>query len=57
VSKVMTWNVENLFRPGSPFRPDSQDVYEAKLEGLASKINTQAPDVLALQEVGDLDAR
>ncbi len=54
--KVMTWNIENLFRPGTPFGPDSQEIYEAKLEGLASMINAQAPDVLALQEIGDLDA-
>ncbi len=54
--KVMTWNVENLFRPGSPFGPDTQEIYEAKLKGLASTINAQAPDVLALQEIGELEA-
>ncbi|MDP8929374.1 MAG: endonuclease/exonuclease/phosphatase family protein [Actinomycetota bacterium] len=54
--KVMTWNVENLFRPGQPSAPPSQAVYEAKLKGLAATINSQAPDVLALQEIGDLDA-
>ncbi|HSR22012.1 MAG TPA: endonuclease/exonuclease/phosphatase family protein [Candidatus Eisenbacteria bacterium] len=54
--KVMTWNVENLFRPGDPGGPGSRDVYEAKLQGLATTINAQAPDVLALQEVGDPDA-
>lgn len=54
--KVMTWNVENLFRPGEPGGPEFRDVYEAKLQGLAGTINAQAPDVLALQEVGDPDA-
>jgi endonuclease/exonuclease/phosphatase family metal-dependent hydrolase len=51
--KVMTWNVENLFRPGAPSGPSSQAIYDAKLEGLASTINEQAPDALALQEIGD----
>lgn len=54
--KVMTWNVENLFRPGNGSDQTAQEVYAAKLEGLAATINAQAPDVLALQEVGDLDA-
>lgn len=52
----MTWNVENLFRPGTPAGPESDAVYEQKLDGLASTIEAQAPDVLALQEVGDRDA-
>ncbi len=54
--KLMTWNVENLFRPGAAFGPKSQAVYQAKLQGLASTINDQAPDVLALQEIGDPNA-
>jgi endonuclease/exonuclease/phosphatase family metal-dependent hydrolase len=53
VFKVMTWNVENLFRPGADGGPDTQDVYEAKLEGLAETINAQAPDALSVQEIGD----
>jgi hypothetical protein len=40
--KVMTWNVENLFRPDDPAGPESQSVYETKLEGLAATINAQA---------------
>ncbi len=51
--KVMSWNVENLFRPGAPSGPSSQAAYQVKLQGLASTINAQAPDVLAVQEIGD----
>ncbi len=51
--KVMTWNVENLFKPGAAAGPASEAVYEAKLRGLAATINDQAPDALAVQEVGD----
>jgi endonuclease/exonuclease/phosphatase family metal-dependent hydrolase len=53
VFKVMTWNVENLFRPGADGGPDTQAVYQAKLQGLAATINSQAPDALAVQEIGD----
>jgi endonuclease/exonuclease/phosphatase family metal-dependent hydrolase len=53
VFKVMTWNVENLFRPGQPGGPTAASVYDAKLTGLARAINDQAPDALALQEIGD----
>src|SRR5262245_30459714 len=51
--KVMTWNVENLFRPGAPSGPRTQAAYDAKLQGLAATINEAAPDALALQEIGD----
>jgi endonuclease/exonuclease/phosphatase family metal-dependent hydrolase len=51
--KVMTWNVENLFRPGSTDGPTSQAAYQAKLQGLAATINDQAPDALSVQEIGD----
>jgi endonuclease/exonuclease/phosphatase family metal-dependent hydrolase len=51
--KVMTWNVENLFKAGASAGPPSRAIYEAKLAGLASMINGQAPDALALQEIGD----
>src|SRR5215210_6713087 len=54
--KVMTWNLENLFKPGAPSGPKTQALYEAKLEGLAAVINAQTPDVLGVQEVGDPDA-
>ena len=49
----MTWNVENLFKPGSPSGPPSQAVYDVKLQGLASTIEAQAPDALSVQEIGD----
>src|SRR5207342_1669559 len=51
--KVMTWNVENLFRPGSVFGPKTKAIYTEKIDALAATINEQAPHALALQEVGD----
>ncbi len=54
--KVMTWNVENLFRRGTPSGPRDQATYDTKLKGLASTINSQAPDVLAVQEIGQPEA-
>ncbi len=53
---VATWNVENFFTAGTPFGPDSQAVFERKVALLASTIATAGVDVLALQEVGDLQA-
>jgi hypothetical protein len=53
VLKVMTWNVENLFRSGETGGPSAEAVYAAKRKGLARAINDQMPDALALQEVGD----
>jgi endonuclease/exonuclease/phosphatase family metal-dependent hydrolase len=53
---VATWNLENLFRPGTAFGPRDPAVYDAKLTGLAAEIERLAPDVLAVQEVGDPDA-
>jgi endonuclease/exonuclease/phosphatase family metal-dependent hydrolase len=53
---VGTWNLENLFRPGQDGGPTSQAVYEAKLDKLASVIEAIAPDVLAVQEVGQPEA-
>ena len=32
--KVMTWNVENLFRPGADAGPTTEPVYQAKLQGV-----------------------
>src|SRR5215813_11133629 len=52
----MTWNVENLFRSGTPAGPHDPAAYDAKLNGLASTINAQAPDVLAVQEIGQPEA-
>jgi endonuclease/exonuclease/phosphatase family metal-dependent hydrolase len=50
---VMTWNVENLFRPGHDSGPTTDDAYRDKLQRLAATINLQAPDALSLQEIGD----
>ncbi len=52
VFKVMTWNLENLFEPGTEFGPDTQDKYQQKLAALAEVILGLDPDVLAAQEVG-----
>jgi endonuclease/exonuclease/phosphatase family metal-dependent hydrolase len=56
VFKIMTWNVENLFKPGASSGPSTQAIFDAKIQGLASTINAQAPDALALQEIGDPEA-
>ena len=51
--KVMTWNVENLFSPGGDSGPRTDEAFEQKVGTLAGVIDTLAPDVLALQEIGD----
>jgi hypothetical protein len=53
VFKIMTWNVENLFKPGASSGPSTQAIFDAKIQGLASTINAQVPDALTLQEIGD----
>jgi endonuclease/exonuclease/phosphatase family metal-dependent hydrolase len=53
---VATWNLENLFRPGGEAGPSDEQQYEAKLAELARVIGEIDPEVLAVQEVGDLDA-
>ncbi len=50
--KLMTWNVENLFRPET----GSGSLYKTKLEGLAKGITQLAPTVIAVQEVGSVEA-
>jgi endonuclease/exonuclease/phosphatase family metal-dependent hydrolase len=56
---VMTWNVENLFPPGSFVSPSSgnpvsEEHFNAKLKFLADFITAldKKPDVIALQEIG-----
>jgi aldo/keto reductase family protein/endonuclease/exonuclease/phosphatase family protein len=49
VLTLMTWNVENFFAP----QPADRAAYDARLAELAEVIRTAAPDLLALQEVGD----
>jgi endonuclease/exonuclease/phosphatase family metal-dependent hydrolase len=53
---VATWNLGNLFRPGTEFGPTSQEVYDEKLATLAQTIAGIGPDVLAVQEVGSPEA-
>jgi endonuclease/exonuclease/phosphatase family metal-dependent hydrolase len=57
--KVMTWNIENLFRPADLAESATADVkkkYKEKLETLADTILKLAPNVLALQEVSSAEA-
>jgi endonuclease/exonuclease/phosphatase family metal-dependent hydrolase len=53
---VGTWNLENLYRPGGRFGPKTRAAYDAKLGTLAATITRLAPDVLAVQEVGQPEA-
>jgi endonuclease/exonuclease/phosphatase family metal-dependent hydrolase len=53
---VATWNLENLFRPGTEYGPTSEEAYERKLASLAGVIDGIGPDVLAVQEVGSPEA-
>ncbi|MCO1597640.1 endonuclease/exonuclease/phosphatase family protein [Micromonospora sp. RHAY321] len=48
---VMTWNVENLFRPDDT-DPSAAETYAAKLTYLAGLISGTGADVVALQEIG-----
>jgi endonuclease/exonuclease/phosphatase family metal-dependent hydrolase len=50
---IGTWNLQNLFPPGSEYGPTDEATYRAKLLALADTINAAWPDVLAVQEVGD----
>jgi len=56
VITIGTWNLENLFRPGDDAGPQLQAAHQAKLTALAGTITELAPDVLAVQEVGDPEA-
>jgi endonuclease/exonuclease/phosphatase family metal-dependent hydrolase len=49
----MTWNVENLFRPGGSAGVSDPALYKQKLRNLAAMIVEHAADVVALQEIGD----
>jgi endonuclease/exonuclease/phosphatase family metal-dependent hydrolase len=52
ILKVMTWNVENLFRPPAGADTADADRFRRKLELLAETIVHPDPDVVALQELG-----
>ncbi|MGY1694607.1 endonuclease/exonuclease/phosphatase family protein [Geodermatophilus sp. SYSU D00814] len=54
--RIGTWNLENLFPPGTPGGPTTGQAYQAKLAALAETIAALDPDVLAVQEVGDPSA-
>lgn len=54
--RVATWNLENLFPPGTEGGPTSEQVYLQKLESLAGTILEIQPDILAVQEVGRQEA-
>ena len=57
MTRLGTWNLENLARPGGPAAaPDNQRAYEEKLDTLAATITDLHPDVLAVQEVLDPNA-
>jgi endonuclease/exonuclease/phosphatase family metal-dependent hydrolase len=49
VFTIMTWNVENFFAS----KPADQAAYEDKVRALAAIITEAAPDLVAVQEVGD----
>jgi endonuclease/exonuclease/phosphatase family metal-dependent hydrolase len=51
---IDTWNLENLFRPGGD-GPPNQDAYGTKLKALGNTIVDVAPNVLAVQEIGQPD--
>lgn len=53
--RVMTWNVQNLFEPGSD-GPDTTRAFNAKIASLADVIDRTRPHVLALQELGPQEA-
>lgn len=50
--RAMTWNVENLFRPGAGASQADQQRFQRKLTLLSDVINQLDPDVVALQEIG-----
>jgi endonuclease/exonuclease/phosphatase family metal-dependent hydrolase len=56
VVRIGTWNLENLFLVGEEDGPRDPAAYDAKLDALAGVITTIAPDVLAVQEVGNAEA-
>ena len=51
--RVMTWNVQNLFLPGtSDAAPDNDAAFEVKIASLAAVIDAIDPKVACLQEIG-----
>jgi endonuclease/exonuclease/phosphatase family metal-dependent hydrolase len=50
--KVMTWNVENLFRPKANAPAAAVAAYRTKIDNLAQAIRRLDPDVVGFQEIG-----
>ena len=51
--RILTWNVQNLFLPGTdPAAPDTEAEFDEKVASLAAVIDEIAPDVACLQEIG-----
>jgi endonuclease/exonuclease/phosphatase family metal-dependent hydrolase len=53
---VGTWNLENLFRPGTEFGPSSEAIFNRKVKLLAQTVGDFDVDVLGVQEVGSESA-
>jgi endonuclease/exonuclease/phosphatase family metal-dependent hydrolase len=56
VVRIATWNLENLFRPSGQAGASGAAAYDAKVQALTDTLLALAPDVLAVQEVGDTQA-
>jgi endonuclease/exonuclease/phosphatase family metal-dependent hydrolase len=54
--RIMTWNVENLFRPHANEPAADRATYKRKLALIADTLMTQRIDVAAFQEVGSPEA-
>ena len=51
--RILTWNVQNLFLPGTgEAAPDTEAAFDAKVSSLAAVIDAIRPDVACLQEIG-----
>lgn len=53
---IMTWNVENLFRPEAPASATAQAAYRHKITNLSAVIRDSDAELVALQEVGTVQA-
>lgn len=47
-----TWNLENLYRPGSPYGPQDEAGYESKLAALAAVIRSSIRPCSACRRSG-----
>jgi len=52
--RLITWNIENFAKVDDDGEANAH--YESKLDYVSARINALMPDVVALQEVLDLDA-